>query len=221
MKPVLSPSILSADFTELGDQLRKLAQAGMEWVHVDVMDGHFVPNITIGPLVVEAVRRAVPDVSLDVHLMIEDPARYTEPFIEAGADILYVHAEADHHLDRLINRIRELGARPGVSLNPATPIHVMDYILPLVDTVLVMSVNPGFGGQSFIPYCMQKIEMLDRIRRENGLSYSIAVDGGIHQQNIEGVARAGSDLMVAGSAVFRGDCVQNFRTLNGILQDLR
>ncbi len=221
MNPILSPSILSADFTKLGEQLQALAQAGMEWVHVDVMDGHFVPNITIGPMIVEAVRRAVPGVCLDVHLMIEEPAQYAESFIRAGADILYVHVEADHHLDRLIARIRELGAKPGVSLNPATPVQSLELVLPLVDTVLVMSVNPGFGGQSFIPYCMQKIEMLDRIRKEEGLSYSIAVDGGVHENNIESVARAGTDLLVAGSAVFKGDYVQNFKRLNGILQDLR
>lgn len=221
MKPVLSPSILSADFTRLGEQLQALQQAGMEWVHVDVMDGHFVPNLTIGPLIVEAVKRSVPDVSMDVHLMIDNPDDYVDAFIRAGADLLYVHVEVDHHLDRLITRIREQGARPGVSLNPATPVGTLEHVLNAVDAVLVMSVNPGFGGQSFIPYCMDKINVLDGVRQEQGYDYMIAVDGGVQEQNINAVARAGADLIVAGSAVFRGDYVYNFKQLNGILQDLR
>ena len=221
MKPVVSPSILSADFSRLGEQLQMLHQAGMSWVHADVMDGHFVPNITIGPLIVKAVKRAVPQVTTDVHLMISDPARYVESFAAAGADVLYVHVEAERHLDRLVNRIRELGVRPGVSLNPSTPVDTLQHVLELVDAVLVMSVNPGFGGQKLIPYSLDKIKQLIKIRTDRKLDFFIAVDGGVHDRNIADVRRAGADLLVAGSAVFRDDPVQNFLHLKQILEDTR
>lgn len=221
MKPVVSPSILSADFSRLGEQLQTLAGAGMDWVHVDVMDGHFVPNITIGPLVVEAVKRAVPGVKADVHLMISEPARYVEAFARAGADVLYAHVEADHHLDRLVQQIREAGVRPGVSLNPATPVTALEHVLPLVDAVLVMSVNPGFGGQSFIPYCLDKIRRLADIRDSRGLDFFIAVDGGVNAGNIAEIATAGAGLLVAGSAVFRDDPVHNFQHLTELIEEKR
>ena len=221
MRPVVSPSILSADFSRLGEQLQALERAGMEWVHVDVMDGHFVPNITIGPLVVEAIKRAVPNIKADVHLMISEPTRYVEAFARAGADVLYAHVEADHHLDRLVQQIREAGVRPGVSLNPATPVASLENVLPLVDTVLVMSVNPGFGGQSFIPYCLDKIRRLAEIRDSRGLDFFIAVDGGVNAGNIAEIATAGAGLLVAGSAVFRDDPVHNFQHLTELIEEKR
>jgi ribulose-phosphate 3-epimerase len=197
----ISPSILSADFSRLGDEIRAIEQGGADYVHIDVMDGHFVPNITIGPLVVDAVRR-VTTLPLDVHLMIENPDRYIPDFVKAGADIVTVHQEAVPHLHRTVQLIRGLGKKAGVSINPATPVSSLEVILEEVDLVLVMSVNPGFGGQGFIPACLTKIEALRREIDRRGLSVELEVDGGVKTDNIGLIAGAGADVFVAGSAVF-------------------
>jgi ribulose-phosphate 3-epimerase len=197
----IAPSILSADFSRLGDEIRAIERGGADYVHIDVMDGHFVPNITIGPLVVDAVRR-VTDLPLDVHLMIENPDRYIPDFVKAGADIVTVHQEAVPHLHRTVQLIRSLGKRAGVSINPATPVSTLDVILEELDLVLVMSVNPGFGGQGFIPACLPKIEELRRQIDRRGLPVELEVDGGVKTDNIGLIAGAGADVFVAGSAVF-------------------
>ncbi len=218
---LISPTILSADFTRLGEQLNELWSLGLEYVHIDVMDGHFVPNLTVGPMICNAVKQAVPAVKTDVHLMIDSPEKYIDAFSETKPEILYVHTEATVHLDRLIHRIRDKGIRAGVVLNPATPLSVLEEIISIVDAVLVMSVNPGFGGQSFIPYCLDKIHRLNRLRSDRNLSFIIAVDGGVTVENISGIARAGANLIVAGSAVFRGNPGENFRKLTEILKKMR
>ncbi|HAR44603.1 MAG: ribulose-phosphate 3-epimerase [Nitrospirae bacterium GWC2_57_13] len=200
-KIMIAPSILSADFTRLGEELSAVEQAGADLIHVDVMDGHFVPNITIGPLVVEAARRAT-KLPLDVHLMIENPERYVADFVKAGAGIITVHSEVTVHLHRLIQSIKELGVRAGVSLNPATPLDQLDYILDDLDMVLIMSVNPGFGGQAFIPSALDKIRLLKERISARGLTVEIEVDGGIKPGNAAEVVQAGADILVAGSAVF-------------------
>jgi ribulose-phosphate 3-epimerase len=200
-KKLIAPSILSADFSRLGEEIRAVERAGADWIHVDVMDGHFVPNITLGPLVVEAAKR-VTSLPLDVHLMIEEPDRCVEDFIRAGSDYLTVHVEACRHLQRTVDFIRRKGCRPGVSLNPATPLSTLDYVLPDVDLVLLMSVNPGFGGQGFIPQVLDKIRELRRILDQAGREIFLEVDGGVKIDNIGEIARAGVDVFVAGSAVF-------------------
>ena len=197
----IAPSILSADFARLGDEVRAVAAAGADYIHVDVMDGQFVPNITIGPLVVEAVRR-VTDLPLDVHLMIEAPDRYIADFATAGADIIVVHAEATRHLHRTVQLIKSLGKKAGVSLNPATPLDFLDYVLDELDLVLLMTVNPGFGGQSFIDACLPKIHALRGMLDRRGLETELEVDGGVKSSNIERISHAGADVFVAGSAVF-------------------
>ena len=197
----IAPSILSADFAQLGDEVRAVAAAGADYIHVDVMDGHFVPNITIGPLVVEAVRK-VTDLPLDVHLMIENPDLYIPEFARAGSDIIVVHAEATHHLHRTVQLIKSFGKKAGVSLNPATPLNVLDYILEELDLVLLMTVNPGFGGQSFIEACLPKIHALRAMLDKRGLETELEVDGGVKTENIDRIAHAGADVFVAGSAVF-------------------
>jgi len=198
---LIAPSILSADFSRLGEEIRAVEKAGADWIHVDVMDGHFVPNITIGPLVVEAARR-VTKMPLDVHLMISEPDRYLDDFLRAGSDWLIVHAEACVHLQRSLSYIRQKGCKAGVSLNPATPLSCLEHVLPDLDLVLLMSVNPGFGGQSFIPQVLDKIsdlrDLLDSFDRE----ILLEVDGGIKEDNIARVSAAGADVFVAGSAVF-------------------
>ena len=197
----LAPSILSADFSRLGEEVAEVTAAGADYIHVDVMDGHFVPNITIGPVVVEAVRRST-HLPLDVHLMISDPDRYLEDFVRAGANILGVHVEILPHLHRTLQRIRELGARASVTLNPSTPLVAVEHVLNQVDQVLIMTVNPGFGGQEFISSVIPKIRALRRTIDENGLAVDLEVDGGINGETIGEVARAGADVFVAGSAVF-------------------
>jgi ribulose-phosphate 3-epimerase len=198
---VVAPSILSADFTRLGDDIRAVEQAGADWIHIDVMDGHFVPNITMGPLVLKAVRQST-RLPLDVHLMIENPDQYVQGFVDAGADYVSVHVETCVHLHRTIQLIREAGAKAGAVLNPATPIAALDWVLNDLDMVLVMSVNPGFGGQAFIPSALGKISALRRIIDERSLETLIAVDGGVNDGTIEAIARAGADVFIAGSAIF-------------------
>ena len=197
------PSILSADFAHLGEQVAALEQAGCRMLHVDVMDGHFVPNLTIGPPVVASLRKTT-RLKLDVHLMITDPDRYAPLFIEAGADQVSVHQEACPHLDRTVRMIQGLGARAGVVINPATPVATLDEVLGIIDYVLIMSVNPGFGGQKFIPYTLDKVRRLAQMRREKGLDFSIEIDGGVTLDNIGEMVKAGVDWVVAGSAIFGG-----------------
>ena len=198
----LAPSILSADFACLGEQIDKVARAGADYIHVDVMDGHFVPNITIGAVVVASIR-PVTSLPLDVHLMIEHPERYISEFVQAGADIITVHVEASPHLHATIRLIKELGAKAGVSLNPATPIGAVEEFLPHVDLVLVMSVNPGFGGQSFIPETLPRIANMRKILDDRGLSAELEVDGGINADNAPDIVKAGATVLVAGNSVFK------------------
>ncbi len=197
----IAPSILSADFGRLADEVRAVEAAGADWIHVDVMDGRFVPNITIGPLVVEAVRRAT-RLPIDAHLMIVEPERYVEAFAKAGADVVSVHAEVSPHLHRTLQAIRGAGARPAVALNPSTPLDCLEYVLGDVEMVLLMSVNPGFGGQSYIPAVTEKVRRLRRMADERGQSLEIQVDGGIKASTVGAVAEAGANVFVAGTAVF-------------------
>ncbi len=200
----IAPSILSADFTQLGTEIRAVDSAGADVIHVDVMDGLFVPNITIGPLVVEAVRR-VTEKEIDVHLMIVNPDKYLEPFAAAGADWITVHVESCPHLHRTIARIKELGKKAGAVLNPATSLSTLDYILEDLDLVMLMSVNPGFGGQSFIPSTLAKVWQLRQRIDSMGLTVGIELDGGISDHTIADAAEAGANIFVAGSAVFGSD----------------
>jgi len=213
----LAPSILSADFTRLGDEIRAVEEAGADYIHIDVMDGHFVPNITIGPLVVEAIKN-VSNLPLDVHLMISNPDRYIKDFIKAGSNLLSVHAETCPHLQRTVNQIRELGVKPAAVLNPSTSLSMLEYILEEVDMVLLMTVNPGFGGQKFISSMIPKIKKLRKLIDEKHLSVELEVDGGINLDNISQVAKAGADVIVAGSSVFKSaDCKETVRLMKKII----
>lgn len=198
---LIAPSILSADFMRLGEEIRSAEEAGVDWLHIDVMDGHFVPNITIGPAIVEGIRK-ITRLTLDVHLMIERPENFIEAFAKAGADYITVHSEASLHLHRTIQSIKERGLKAGVSLNPATPINVLDYILGDIDMVLLMSVNPGFGGQEFIAAMIPKIALLKETIQSRGLKVLIQVDGGIKLENAKTIVSAGADVLVMGSAFF-------------------
>lgn len=195
------PSILSANFARLGEDIAKVERGGARMLHVDIMDGHFVPNLTLGPPVVKSIR-SITGMTLDLHLMIEDPDTYAPIFIEAGADQVSVHYEAATHLDRTLRHIQSLGARAGVVLNPATPVSVLENVLDVANYVLVMSVNPGYGGQEFIPNSLNKIRRLDRIRKERRLGFAIEIDGGVSDANIEAIVGAGCNWLVAGSHVF-------------------
>jgi ribulose-phosphate 3-epimerase len=213
---LIAPSILSADFAKLGDEIRAVQDAGADWIHVDVMDGHFVPNITIGPLIVEAAKR-VTTLPLDVHLMIENPDRFIPDFANAGADLISVQVEACVHLNRTIQMIREAGLKAGVVLNPATPLSSIEWILESVDLVMLMSVNPGFGGQKFIFNSLKKIEDLRRMILDRCHSTLIEIDGGVNQTTIKEIAEAGADVFVAGSAIFGSpdykETIDRFREL--------
>jgi ribulose-phosphate 3-epimerase len=195
------PSILAADFARLGEQIAQVEQAGVRMLHLDVMDGHFVPNLTIGPPVVASIRK-ITRLTLDVHLMITDPDKYAPIFIDAGADQVIVHQEACKHLDGTLREIQRAGARAGVVINPGTPVAAIEEVLGLVDYVLIMSVNPGFGGQEFIPYALDKVRRLDAMRRDRRLAFPIEIDGGVTKENIAEVVRAGCDWIVTGSSVF-------------------
>ena len=200
----IAASILSADFSRLGEEIRKAQVGGADYIHVDVMDGRFVPNITAGPILVDAARRST-DLPLDVHLMIEDPDRYLEAFAQAGADIITVHQESCQHLHRTIQCIRDLGKRPGVTINPATPLSSLSEILPYVDQVLIMTVNPGFGGQIFIPTMTDKVARLRQTLTERGIECDIEVDGGINPDTAATIVGAGADVLVAGAAIFAAE----------------
>ena len=197
----IAPSILSADFTKLGEEIKAVEKAGADYIHIDVMDGHFVPNITVGPMIVNAARK-VTDLPLDVHLMIENPERYIDDFFKAGSDLITVHAETVTHLHRLLGVIRNAGLKAGAALNPATPLSSIEHVLNNLDMVILMTVNPGFGGQSFIPEVLPKIEELKKMIDQKGMEVDIEVDGGINVENIAQVARAGANVFVAGNAIF-------------------
>jgi ribulose-phosphate 3-epimerase len=212
----IAPSILSADFLKLGEEIQAAEAAGADMLHIDIMDGHFVPNITIGPSIVESIRK-ITSLPLDVHLMIEEPDKYLRDFIKAGADYLTVHYEASVHLHRTVQWIKESGVKAGVSLNPATPVWNLEHILPYTDIALLMSVNPGFGGQEFIPEVIEKIKILKKLLREKGLSTLIEVDGGVKLENAPEIISAGADILVMGSAFFNsknyGTVIKQFREI--------
>lgn len=212
----LSPSILAADFSRLGEQIHKLDEAGAQYVHIDVMDGMFVPSISFGMPLMKSIRPCT-DRIFDVHLMIKEPVRYIDDFAEAGADLITVHAEACKHLDRTIEAIKEKGLLAGVAINPATPLSAIEWVLPKVDMVLIMTVNPGFGGQKLIPYTLDKVRALRAMIEKADLKTDIEVDGGINLENVKEAMDAGANIIVAGSAVFRGDVGENVERFLNIL----
>ncbi len=214
----LAPSILAADFKNLGKQVMETADAGAHFVHLDVMDGLYVPSISFGMPVISSLRSCT-DLVFDVHMMVEKPERYIGDFRKAGADLICVHAEACTHLDRTINQIKETGAKAGVALNPATPISVLEHILSEVDMVLIMSVNPGFGGQKYIPYATEKVRALRNMCRERGLETDIQMDGGVTCGNVRELIEAGANIFVAGSAVFNGDVTANTKAFLEIFKE--
>ncbi len=204
-KPIIAPSVLSADFSRLGDEIKAVEKAGADWIHLDVMDGHFVPNITIGPILVEAARKST-NLCLDTHLMIENPGKYVDDFIKAGADSITVHVEVfsnPEELKELLQSLRAKKVKAGLSLNPATPVAKLLPFLSYTDLILVMTVNPGFGGQSFMSACLEKVQELRKMREQENHSFLIEVDGGVNQQTIASCAQAGADAYVAGSAIFK------------------
>ena len=215
----IAPSILSADFGRIGEQVAEAARAGADYIHVDVMDGHFVPNLTIGPLVVRAIGRWT-DIPLDVHMMVEQPQSFVDELVAAGADIITVHAEAPIHLHRVVHQIRDAGKRPGVSLNPATPISAVEEVLPDLDLVLIMTVNPGFGGQAFIKGMVDKVGRMRAVLDRSGSSAELEVDGGINAETASAVVQAGARVLVAGSAVYN-DSVSVAEGIAAIRDSLR
>ncbi len=212
----LAPSVLSADFAKLGEEVRTVSEAGAEYIHLDIMDGMFVPNITFGAPVIKKIRPYSESI-FDVHMMVQDPGRYLEDFAAAGADVISIHAEASTHLDRDLNRIHELGCKAGVVLNPATSLSVLDWVLDLVDMVVLMTVNPGFGNQKFIPYSVEKVKALKKMLTEKGSNALIQLDGGVKLDNCAQLCEAGADVLVAGSAVFKDDPAANVRAFREIL----
>ncbi len=213
---IISPSILSADFTILGDEIKNVEKAGADWLHIDVMDGHFVPNISYGPVIVKACRK-VTKLPLDVHLMIEKPDFFVPLFVESGANLISVHAEACVHLDRTINLIKSFtGVKAGVALNPATPLNLLEWVIKNLDFVLIMGVNPGFGGQSFIKSTIKKIEVLSSMIKKSGSKAIIQVDGGVGPSTIEEISKAGASSFVAGSAIFK---TSNYKKTISILKE--
>ena len=216
---VLAPSLLSANYMAMGEDLKTVRRAGGRQVHVDIMDGRFVPSINFGIPLVGALRKET-DLILDVHLMVEDPDRYVEDFARAGADIITVHAEACTHLHRTIQHIKSMGKRAGAALNPATPAAALSCVLEDLDLILVMSVNPGFGGQKYIPYSTEKLKELKEIRKERGLSFDIEVDGGVNLANAKEIMAAGANMLVAGSAVFSGDLEDNIRQFLTCMEEM-
>ena len=212
----LAPSVLSADFAKLGEEVRTVSEAGAEYIHLDIMDGMFVPNITFGAPIIKKIRPYSESI-FDVHMMVQDPGRYLEDFAAAGADVICIHAEASTHLDRDLNRIHELGCKAGVVLNPATSLSVLDWVLDLVDMVVLMTVNPGFGNQKFIPYSVEKVKALKKMLTERGSNALIQLDGGVKLDNCAQLCEAGADVLVAGSAVFKDDPAANVRAFREIL----
>ena len=212
---ILAPSILSANFVNLGEDIKQVEQAGAECLHIDVMDGAFVPSISFGAPVMKCIR-PISKLVFDVHLMVEEPIRYIDDFVKAGADIIAVHAEACKHLNRTIAKIKEAGVKVGVSLNPSTSLSVLDYCLEDIDMVLIMSVNPGFGGQKFLPLAIDKIKSLKELIRVKNLNVDIQVDGGVNTDNVSEIIEAGANIIVAGTGVFAGDIMKNIKSFKEI-----